>query len=331
LRARRNDRARAAWHYATHMIDQRAPRNSHAQYSFYFANTPSMKAEEHDPSFEALLEFIKRTRGFDFTGYKRTSLKRLINKRLAETRCDHFEQYTEYLLNNPDEYTRVFNTILINVTSFFRNRASWDVLQNSLLPQLLSVKPATEPVRVWTAACASGEETYTTAMVLAEVMGIDAFVERVKIYGTDWDEEALVHARQGTYTARDLEMVPPEYVEKYFEPQSGRFAFQPDLRRTMIFGRHNLVTDASISKLDLLVCRNALMYFKAELQNRIFMRFHFGLNSPGYLFLGKAEMLLSGTELFRAVDIRNRIFEKIPQPDSRKHMLLLARNYRPGR
>ena len=136
-------------------------------------------------------------------------------------------------------------------------------------------------MRVWSAGCASGQEAYTVAMVLAELLGVDAYRERVKIYATDIDEDALGQARLAIYTAKEIESVPAELRERYFERADQRFAFRKDLRRTVIFGRNNLVQDAPISRLDLLICRNTLMYFNAETQGRILRHFHFALDAGG--------------------------------------------------
>ena len=157
-----------------------------------------------------------------------------------------------------------------------------------------------EPLRVWSAGCASGQEAYTAAMVLAELLGTDAFRERVKIYATDIDEDALGHRAAAVYTRRRSSRVPEELRERYFERADQRFAFRKDLRRTVIFGRNNLVQDAPISRLDLLICRNTLMYFNAETQARILRHFHFALRDDGVLMLGKSEMMLSHRDAVRA-------------------------------
>jgi two-component system CheB/CheR fusion protein len=150
-------------------------------------------------------------------------------------------------------------------------------------------------------------------MILAEMLGPSEFRDRVKIYATDVDEEALGHARHGAYTERELRGVPEELVEKYFEPVGARQVFRKDLRRSVIFGRNDLVQDAPISRIDLLVCRNTLMYFTAETQARILTRFHFALAPHGVLFLGKAEMLLSHTAMFLPIDLKRRTFRKAPR------------------
>ena len=269
---------------------------------------------EPDPDFEALLAHVKSHRGFDFTGYKRSSLARRVERRMAQVGIDDHAAYVEYLELHGEEFAALFNTVLINVTDFFRDPDAWEYLRADVLPGLLATKPPTEPVRIWSAGCASGEEAYSLAMVLAEMLGPAEFRDRVKIYATDVDEEALSHARQGSYGPREVRAVPPELLERYFEPVGGRYVFRKDLRRSVIFGRNDLVQDAPISRIDLLVCRNTLMYFTAETQARILGRFHFALDPAGVLFLGKAEMLLSHTALFLPVDLRRRTFRRAPRP-----------------
>ncbi|NAZ87101.1 PAS domain-containing protein [Kineococcus sp. T90] len=259
---------------------------------------------------DELLLLLKEARGFDFTGYKRPSLERRVRRRMADVGIATYEEYRDRLEVDADEFTALFNTILINVTSFFRDAEAWERLRTDLLPQLLERKP-TGPLRAWSAGCASGQEAYTTAICLAELLGPEQFRERVKIYATDADEEALAHARTATYGEREVRSVPPELLEKYFEASGGRFTFRQDLRRSVIFGRADLVQDAPISHVDLLTCRNTLMYLTAETQARIAERLHYSLNPEGLLFLGKAEMLLSQSSLFSPVDLKNRIFRRV--------------------
>ena len=217
-----------------------------------------------DPAFEALLEHLKACRGFDFTGYKRSSLMRRVDRRMGQLGITSYADYLDQLELHGDEFTTLFNTILINVTSFFRDAEAWEQLAREALPALLAAKPPTQPLRVWSAGCASGEEAYTLAMVLAELLGPAEFRDRVKIYATDVDEEALTYARQAGYTEREVRGIPPELLGRYFEYTGGRHVFRKDLRRSVIFGRNDLVQDAPISRIDLLVCRNTLMYFTAE-------------------------------------------------------------------
>src|SRR5262245_44918659 len=215
--------------------------------------------EEQNGNFEDLLAYLHRSRGFDFGGYKRTSLQRRVRKRMDTVGVDQYDQYTDYLEVHPDEFVHLFNTILIKVTDFFRDPPAWEYLAKEVVPRILATKQPADAIRVWSAGCASGEEAYTLAMILCEAVGADRFSQHVKIYGTDLDLEALNQARQGVYTPRQTEAIDPELRKKYFEPNNGdRLSFRKDLRRSVIFGRHDLTHDAPISRLDLLVCRNTL-------------------------------------------------------------------------
>src|SRR6266545_551475 len=211
-----------------------------------------------DPQFESLLQHLKEARGFDFTGYKRSSLVRRVNRRMSQVGARGYGDYLDYL-------------------------------------------------QVHT------EEVYSLAILLTELLGPEEFRNRVKVYATDVDEEQLAEARQATYPEEAIESLSPERRERYFEAFGGRYVFRKDLRRSVIFGRNDLVQDAPISRVDLLVCRNTLMYFNAETQARILSRFHFALSNGGVLFLGKAEMLLSHGHLFLPTDLKWRIFRKVPQ------------------
>lgn len=264
--------------------------------------------DEADADFEALIDYIKRHRGFDFTGYKRSSLMRRVRKRMQELDLEDFSDYMDRLEVAPEEFVHLFNTILINVTSFFRDRAIWDYLTTEIIPRIAARKESTEPIRIWSAGCASGQEAYTLAISVAEALGVEQLRQRVKIYATDVDEEALNQARHAIFSDRQASSVPPQMLELYFESYNGVYIFRKDLRRSVIFGRHDLLQDAPISRIDLLLCRNTLMYFNAETQSRIIARFHFALNDGGFLVLGKAEMLLSHSDSFTPIDIEGTNF-----------------------
>src|SRR5262249_14024338 len=168
-------------------------------------------------------------------------------------------------------------------------------------------------IRVWSAGCASGEEAYTIAVVLLEALGEEEFKRRVKIYATDVDEEALVEARAAVYAPKAVEEMPAELIERYFTEKGREFAFRQDLRRSVIFGRNELVQDAPIPRIDLLVCRNVLMYFTVEAQTRILSQLNFALRDRGFLFLGKSEMLVRHSDYFSPVDVKWRVFKRIPR------------------
>jgi len=243
---------------------------------------------------------------------------RRVDRRMSDVNIGDYADYMDFLQVHPEEFTALFNTILINVTGFFRDPDAWEYLRTESLPAVIAARRPEALLRVWSAGCASGEEAYTLAITLAEILGPTEFRDRVKIYATDVDDDGLVQARQGAYSERGVAGVPPDLLDKYFEKTNGRYVFRKDLRRSVIFGRNDLVQDAPISRIDLLLCRNTLMYFNAETQARILGRFHFAITDYGLLFLGKAEMLLSHAGLFTPVDLKQRIFRKMafqPSPN----------------
>jgi two-component system CheB/CheR fusion protein len=271
-----------------------------------------------------LLDYLRRSRGFEFSGYKKAALTRRIEKRMSAVGASSVAEYQDYLEVNPLEFTELFNTILINVTSFFRDPPAWEHLAGDVLPTLLESVPPSQRLRIWCAGVASGEEAYTVAMLLAEALGAEEFKARVKIYATDLDDDALAAARVGVYSSDALKAIPTEFVAKYFEPNPRGLGFRPDLRGSIIFGRNDLISDAPISRIDLLVCRNVLIYFTPETQARILERFNFALNATGFLFLGRSEMLIAHGELFTAHNLKWRIFQKVPRGNLRERLSLVV-------
>ena len=288
------------------------------------AGTRSRQEESPPNEFVRLLDYLKATRGFDFSGYKLSSLIRRVQKRMQQIGVASYSDYIDYLEVHPDEFLPLFNTVLINVTGFFRDPQAWQTLAEQVLPRILEAKDPHESIRCWSAGCASGEEAYTLAILLAETLGDLEFRRRVKIYATDVDEEALTQARQGSFTQAEVEGLPADLLGRYFEKTGERWVFRADLRRSLIFGRHDLVQDAAISRLDLLVCRNTLMYLNSETQAKVLARFHFALQRSGYLFLGKAETLLSHSNNFRPMDLKTRIFQRAPTSNLQDRMLALT-------
>jgi two-component system CheB/CheR fusion protein len=281
-------------------------------------------ADSRNTTLESLLEFVKESRGFDFTGYKRSSIERRVAKRMHEVGVERYEDYMDYLELHGKEFAELFNTILINVTGFFRDPQTWEYMASEIVPGLIAARPPDAPLRIWCAGSSSGEEAYTVAMSVARVIGDGAFRERVKIYATDIDEEALDYARHGAYVPRQVEAVPREALERFFERTDQRYVFRKDLRRCVIFGRNDLVQDAPISHIDLLVCRNTLMYFTADTQSQILRRFHFALHDDGVLLLGKSEMLITHADLFTPADLKRRVFRKVLKPALRDRVRAIA-------
>jgi two-component system CheB/CheR fusion protein len=267
-----------------------------------------------DPSFEHLLEFLRETRGFDYAGYKRPSLMRRFQKRLQAVGAETWDAYRAYLDDNPDEFNELFDTILINVTGFFRDPETWALLRDEIIPALIEQK-GRGTIRVWSAGCASGEEAYSAAILFAEALGEDQFRERVKVFATDVDEEALTQARHAAYTQKQLAEIPDDLRAKYFSGTNHLLSFRNDIRRCVIFGRNDLMQDPPISRVDLLLSRNTIMYFNSPAQERILSNFYFALTRRGYLVLGKAESLQSRGDLFIPYDLKRRIFVRNAAPE----------------
>jgi hypothetical protein len=196
---------------------------------------PSPAPESTASEFTRLLEYLKASRGFDFGSYKVSTLMRRVQKRMREVGAQTYGQYSDYLEVHPNEFGPLFDTVLINVTAFFRDPQSWEFLRAQILPRIVREKEPDAPIRIWSAGCASGEEAYTLAMLMTEAVGEESFRQRVKIYATDADEEALIVARQGTYNDRDVAGIPPEVfrdVRQLRHPPGvpQRAAPLPDLR-----------------------------------------------------------------------------------------------------
>jgi len=265
-----------------------------------------------DAGFRPLLDKLGTAYNFDFREYKEPSLARRIRARMSQVRQESFEAYGRYLDQHPEEHVGLFNTILINVTGFFRDTEAWTALATDVIPQIVAGAGDSRAIRVWSAGCSSGEEPYTVAMLLAEHLGERASEYLIKIYGTDVDEEALAAARHGVYRVDHLKDVPDELLARYFARDGQVYRFRRDLRRWCIFGAHNLTQAPPLSHVDLLICRNVLIYFTSELQERILSRFHYAVREGGFLFLGRSESLLARSRMFRPVQLKWRIFERTP-------------------
>jgi len=263
-----------------------------------------------DVTLNDLLQELAERRKLDFRGYKQTTLERRFRRRMFQLDVGDYASYAEYIRSHPDEVNQLLNTLLINVTEFLRDPPAWEIVRHEILPSLLKkIKPG-HSFRAWSAGCASGEEAYSIAMLLAEHFGSRIQDYDVKIYATDIDEEALNSARRGEYSLDQMRRLRPAWRAKYFRGKE-TFRVNREIRRLVIFGRSNLAQDAPISHVNLLVCRNVLIYFDSPLQNHILTRFHYALEPGGVLFLGKSESQLTNSSQFRRLNARWRIFQRI--------------------
>lgn len=269
-----------------------------------------MNLFEDDLEFEALLDYLRHNRGCDLTGYKRTTLIRRFQHRMQSLSVHTYQHYLQYLQSHSEEYLSLLNDVLINVTTFFRDQETWDYLATEILPKVIASKPLNESLRFWSAGCAAGQEIYSLLILLAETLGIEACLQRVRCYATDADEAALQQARRGIYSSSEINNIPLVWVNKYFKLTEEGYVFHASLRSMVIFSKHDLTRDAPMSRIDLLMCRNVLMYFNLEAQTAILVRFHFALKGAGFLFVGKSETLTNRKSTFSTVDLKHRVYTK---------------------
>jgi two-component system CheB/CheR fusion protein len=255
------------------------------------------------------LEVLVAEARIDLRGYKHTTLERRLRRRMDAVHAATFDDYLEIVRRKPEETNALLETVLINVTEFFRDPQAWDVIGEKVLPELTRDLRPGHSLRAWVAGCSTGEEVYSLAILLAEHFGPRIAEFDVKIYATDVDQDALNAARRGEYANEKLRKMRPQWRERYFSGTSPRV--NRDLRRLAIFGRSDLARDAPISHVSLVICRNVLIYFDTSTQHHILARLHYALDQGGVLFLGKAESKLSNSVLFRPIHSRWRIFRRL--------------------
>lgn len=282
-----------------------------------------MAHETVDPVvFEEILGYLKEARGFDFTAYKHASLQRRILRRMQMLDVPSLIEYRDYLRRNPAEFSGLLDTILINVTSFFRDREVWNAIDEEIIPALIRRRGAEGSFRIWSAGCASGQEPFGIAMLFAEHLGLERLHERVKIYATDVDEHALGEARRAVYPLRQMESVPPRCQQYFGRPENDHAAVVRELRRAVIFGRLDLLRDPPISRIDLLLCRNTLMYFTQPAKAAVMAKLYYATHPEGTLIVGRAEMLFSHVDLFVPGDLKRRMFRPQSRAMHRQRFLL---------
>ncbi|MGZ5052263.1 MAG: EAL domain-containing protein [Methylobacter sp.] len=256
---------------------------------------------------KVLLHRLQEHTQIDFSGYKIGTLMRRIQRRLVATNAVDLASYLVYLDDHPNELSRLSKDILISVTAFFRDREAFNVLGQAIRT-ICSRKTPNSDIRVWVAGCATGEEAYSIAMMFADTLGERLSQYKIQIFATDIDENALSFARRGLYPAAAMSEVSPEQLQRYFQPRNQVYEVNKQLRDLIVFARNNLVSDPPFMRLDLVSCRNVLIYFEASLQARVLNTFRFGLNPDAYLFLGRSESIAYAENLFRPVDRRERLF-----------------------
>lgn len=252
---------------------------------------------------------LRSKSGHDFSLYKQSTIKRRIERRMAAHNLEDMNAYARYLQEQPDEAQRLFKELLINVTSFFRDTESFEVLKKDILPRIFEKKPDNYTFRIWSPACSTGEEVYSIAMAFREQMDDIRQDFKVQIYGTDIDDEAVTAARSGVYPPNISIDVSQERLRRFFIKEETGFRIKKEIREMVVFATQNVVKDPPFTKLDLLSCRNLLIYLEPELQSRIIPIFHYALKPGGILLLSPSEGIGSFHDLFAVVSRKWRFYE----------------------
>jgi two-component system CheB/CheR fusion protein len=270
---------------------------------------PEMPEKAPDP-LATVLTLLRERTTFDFSGYKKGTLRRRMQRRMSLKHLNDLPNYVEMLRNDPAEVTALFKDLLINVTSFFREPAAWQVLQEQVIRRVVAAKDTDAPLRVWIPACATGEEAYSIAMVLIEEIQAAGKSCRLQIFASDVDAEALETARAGLYPEGIAAHVSAERLSRFFIKKEHSYQVNKGLRDTVVFAQQSLVSDPPFSRLDVVSCRNLFIYLEPAVQERLVPLLHFALREGGYLFLGSAEGIGMQEDLFEPVSAKWRIYRR---------------------
>jgi two-component system CheB/CheR fusion protein len=266
--------------------------------------------EEHftDANLTGIIQLLKRSTGVDFSHYKMTTIRRRIERRMLLYKMDTLKAYYQYLKQYTNEIPALYQDLLINVTCFFRDTELIDHLKQTVLPEIIKNKNASNPVRIWVPACSSGEEAYSLAMVLTEVQ-IDLGLNiPVQIFASDLSESAIAKARLGLYSKAELAEVSSKRIQRFFTRVDGSYRISKAIRDLCIFAPHNIFKDPPFSRMDLISCCNLLIYLDNFLQKKVIGTLHYALNKNGYLVLGKSETIGASTSLFSQAEKKFRLY-----------------------
>ena len=256
-----------------------------------------------------IFELLQKATGADFSHYKKGTIRRRMSRRMGLLNLQKVEDYATYLQEHPNEIEKLYNDILINVTSFFRDPESFKSLQKLVFPIICENKSLNLPIRIWVAGCATGEEAYSIAISLLEFLDDYPIKPAIQIFATDISEQAIETARAGFYHHNLLIDVSQERLRRFFIPADGGYQISKLVRESCIFARQNLTSDPPFSRLDLISCRNMLIYLEPVLQKKVMPIFHYALNANGFLMLGSSEGISNAANLFAIVDKKNRIYK----------------------
>jgi two-component system CheB/CheR fusion protein len=273
---------------------------------------PPQAAREDNDAFRTICTLLRTKTGVDFHLYKPATIQRRVARRMALQRADVLEHYIELLHKNPDELDALYEDIFVHVTGFFRDPGALAALQQTVFPRILPNEPESQSIRVWVPGCSSGEEVYSIAMMLLEELGERASHTKIQIFGTDISERAIEQARGGHYVESGVAQVSVERRRRFFVKAAGGWEIAKFVRDLCIFARHDVIKDPPFSRLDLISCRNVMIYFGPVAQKKVVETFHYALNPAGWLFLGMAESLNGFPHLFAVEDTKHKIFSPKP-------------------
>ncbi len=303
---------------STNLVDFILPPDKIADVLFRFPNTRKLILTEDDQDkqsndviFYNILEEIHKYSGVDFRQYKRNTLIRRLEKRMGINNIDRLYDYLIFLKSNPDEKETLKQDFLIGVTSFFRDIEAFGSVRNNVIPEICKNKKDSEPIRVWTPACSTGEETYSIAILLDEYIRSKKYSFDFKIFATDVDSAALNIAGAGSYSINIGNEIDKKYLEDYFFKTGDKIQIIKRIREKIVFSNHDILKDPPFIRMDFIVCRNMLIYFENKAQAHVMQNFQFSLNKFGYLFLGNSESLGQASKLFRTIDTKWKIFQNI--------------------
>ena len=264
-----------------------------------------------EENMAGLIELISQQLPLDFSDYKESTILRRIKRRAAYNNFSRLETYLEFAKGSPSETEALAKDFLISVTAFFRDAEAFDSLEKRVLPAIIKGLASGQEIRIWVTGCATGEEAYSMAILVRELLGEKAQEHEVKIFATDIDTAALAHAGKGIYTASVVSQVPQKYLEKYFVQEGDDYKVVPEIRKTLIFSRHDLVKNPPYCNMHLISCRNLLIYMTPTLQQKIYHMLLFGLKPEGYLFLGSSENPLPILKSLKVIDKNSKVYKKL--------------------
>ncbi|TVQ93986.1 MAG: PAS domain S-box protein [Bacteroidetes bacterium] len=300
---------------ATGLVDYVIPAERMPKELLKYVEHPLSNADEEEKdlsifenSLAKIMALIREKVGVDFSYYKPNTIIRRLERRISINQIESFEAYISFLQQSPSEVNILYKELLIGVTKFFRDTESFEIIKQQVIPQLLKNKEKDETIRIWSVGCSTGEEAYSIAILLKEFMDFSGQERDVKIFATDLDKESIEYGSFGFYPESIMADVSVDRLKKYFTKKEKGYLIQEDIRKMVIFATHNIIKDPPFSKIDLISCRNMLIYLKPVMQKKILTLFHFSMSKNGFLFLGSSESLGDHTKNFNTISSKWKIY-----------------------